>query len=34
MKATNVEEFEAMLTEAMNLKNEIVLIDTYVYKPS
>ncbi|WP_040345869.1 acetolactate synthase large subunit [Neobacillus bataviensis] len=28
MRATNVEEFERMVTEAMNAKNEIVLIDT------
>ena len=30
LKATNVEEFEAMLTEAMNSRGEIVLIDTIV----
>ncbi|MFK9089926.1 acetolactate synthase large subunit [Bacillus salipaludis] len=32
MKATNVEEFEAMLTEAMNSHGEIVLIDTIAQK--
>jgi len=32
MKATNVEEFEAMLTEAMNSRGEIVLIDTIVQR--
>ncbi|WP_335518907.1 acetolactate synthase large subunit [Neobacillus drentensis] len=32
MKATNVEEFEAMLTEAINCQGEIVLIDTIVQR--
>jgi len=32
LKATNVEEFEAMLTEAMNSRGEIVLIDTIVQR--